>query len=441
MSDGLFAASMFPALFLLIFLGIPVSFSLICVAFAYGWFVFDSVLGGVLGDRLYGIASSPSLSAVPLFIFMGAMLERSSIAAKLFDAMKLWLGRLPGGLAIATIGMCAIFAASTGIIGAVEVVVGMMAIPAMMKLGYHKGLISGTICAGGSLGTIIPPSIVVIIYGSIAELSIGELFAGIIIPGGLMVVLFMGYILVRTMLRPEDGPPVPLELVDIPLGRKIAITITSILPATLLVTAVLGAILTGIASPTEAAAVGAVGAILLTAFYRELSLELLWSSMRKTMTISAMVMMIVVGGTMFSSVFLVGGGNSLISSSVAYFDLGPYAMVALFLFVVFLLGFVLDWVTVVLICLPIFLPLLRAAGIDQIWFAVLVVVVIQTAYLTPPMAPAVFFLRTVAPKEITYQDMYKGVAPFVVLEIIVLAIVIAFPWTATYLPSVMLGFD
>ena len=281
MSDGLFAASMFPALFLLIFLGIPVSFSLICVAFAYGWFVFDSVLGGVLGDRLYGIASSPSLSAVPLFIFMGAMLERSSIAAKLFDAMKLWLGRLPGGLAIATIGMCAIFAASTGIIGAVEVVVGMMAIPAMMKLGYHKGLISGTICAGGSLGTIIPPSIVVIIYGSIAELSIGELFAGIIIPGGLMVVLFMGYILVRTMLRPEDGPPVPLEVVDIPLGRKIAITITSILPATLLVTAVLGAILTGIASPTEAAAVGAVGAILLTAFYRELSLELLWSSMRQ----------------------------------------------------------------------------------------------------------------------------------------------------------------
>ena len=437
----MFAASMFPALFLLIFLGIPVSFSLICVSFAYGLFVFDTVLGGVLADRLYGIASSPAFSAVPLFVFMGAMLERSSIAARLFEATQMWLGRLPGGLAIATIGMCAIFAASTGIIGAVEVVVGMMAIPAMMKLGYHKGLISGTICAGGSLGTIIPPSIVVIIYGSVAELSIGELFAGIIIPGGLMVVLFMAYILIRAMLRPQDGPPVPREVFDIPLPTKLWRTVTAILPATVLVTSVLGAILTGIASPTEAAAVGAVGTIILTAIYRELSLSLLWQSMRKTMTISAMVMFIVVGGTMFSSVFLVGGGNKLISGAVTQFDLSPEAMVALFLFVVFLLGFVLDWVTVVLICLPIFLPLLRAAGIDQIWFAVMVVVVIQTAYLTPPMAPAIFFLKTVAPKEITYQDMYKGVAPFVVLELIVLLIVIMMPWTATYLPTILLGFD
>ncbi len=441
MSEGLIAASMFPALFALIFLGIPVSFSLVCIAFAYGWFVFDSVLGGVLYDRLYGIATGQALAAVPLFVFMGSMLERSSIAEKLFDATQLWLGRLPGGLAIATIGMSAIFAASTGIIGAVEAVVGMMAIPAMMKLGYNKGIISGTICAGGSLGTIIPPSIVVIIYASIAEISIGELFAGIIIPGGLMVVLFMAYVGLRCAINPSDGPPVPIETVRMPLAEKLRITLVAFLPAVALVASVLGAILAGIASPTEAAAVGAIGATVLSLLYREFSWSLLWQSLEKTLTVTAMVMMIVVGGTMFSSVFLVSGGNTLIGDMVSTFNLGTGGMVLLFLFIVFLLGFVLDWVTVVLICLPIFLPTLKSAGIDQIWFAVLVCVVIQTAYLTPPMAPAIFYLRTVAPPEISYRDMYLGVIPFVILEGLVLALVVLFPETATYLPKILIGFD
>lgn len=440
MSGGALAALMFPCLFVFIFAGIPVAFSLAGVAFLFGIGLFGDAIGAIFYDRLLGVSTSSTLAAVPLFIFMGSILERSKIAERLFQVMQIWLGFMPGGLAVATIAMSAVFAAATGIIGAVEAVIGMMAIPAMMKLKYDKGLISGTICAGGSLGTIIPPSIVVIIYASLAELSIGELFAGIMIPGGLMVVLFILYIGGRCWLRPSDGPPAPREVYDIPLSEKLIITIKGLLPAVLLVTAVLGAILGGIASPTESASVGVVGAILLTMFYREFSIGVLVSSLRKTLTITAMVMMIVVGGTMFSSVFLVIGGGSLISDTIALLDLGTVGMIVLFLFIVFLLGFVLDWITVVLICLPIFVPLLKAAGVDQIWFAVMMVVVIQTAYLTPPMAPAVFYLRTIAPPEISYRDMYVGVAPFVLLEIIVLAIVALFPWTATYLPSVLIGF-
>ena len=440
MSGGLLAALMFPALFALIFLGIPVSFSLAGVAFLFGIGVFGDVIGAVFYDRLLGVSTASTLAAVPLFVFMGAVLERSAIAERLFRVMQVWFGFMPGGLGIAAITMSAVFAAATGIIGAVEAVIGMMAIPAMMKLGYDRGLISGTICAGGSLGTIIPPSIVVIIYASLAELSIGALFAGIMIPGGLMVALFILYIAGRAWLRPQDGPPAPREVYAIPLRQKLVVTVQGLVPAVLLVAAVLGAILGGIASPTESASVGAVGAMLLTLFYREFSLKVLRESLTKTLTVTAMVMMIVVGGTMFSSVFLVIGGGSLIRDTVASLQLGPAGMVALFLFIVFLLGFVLDWITVVLICLPIFLPLLRGAGVDQIWFAVMMTVVIQTAYLTPPMAPAVFYLRTIAPPEITYRDMYLGVAPFVALEAIVLAIVALVPATATYLPSVLIGF-
>ena len=440
MSGGLLAALMFPALFALIFLGIPVSFSLAGVAFLFGIGVFGDVIGAVFYDRLLGVSTASTLAAVPLFVFMGAVLERSAIAERLFRVMQVWFGFMPGGLGIAAITMSAVFAAATGIIGAVEAVIGMMAIPAMMKLGYDRGLISGTICAGGSLGTIIPPSIVVIIYASLAELSIGALFAGIMIPGGLMVALFILYIAGRAWLRPQDGPPAPREVYAIPLRQKLIVTVQGLVPAVLLVAAVLGAILGGIASPTESASVGAVGAMLLTLFYREFSLKVLRESVTKTLTVTAMVMMIVVGGTMFSSVFLVIGGGSLIRDTVASLQLGPAGMVALFLFIVFLLGFVLDWITVVLICLPIFLPLLRGAGVDQIWFAVMMTVVIQTAYLTPPMAPAVFYLRTIAPPEITYRDMYLGVAPFVALEAIVLAIVALVPATATYLPSVLIGF-
>ncbi len=438
--DTILPALMFPALFALIFLGIPVAFALIATAFVFGVVAFGDNIGQIMFSRTLGVAASPVLAAIPLFIFMGSMLERTSIARRLFESMQIWLGRMPGGLAIATITMCGVFAAATGIIGAVETVIGMMAIPPMLKHGYDKGLISGTICAGGSLGTIIPPSVTVIIYASIAELSIGDLFAGIIIPGLLMILFFVGYIFVLGILRPNRAPRLPREAVDMPLPEKLRITATGLLPATLLVAAVLGSIILGIASPTEAAAVGAAGSLVLTLAYREFSWRILYEVVRKSVSISAMVMLIVVGGGMFSGIFLVNGGRNLVADVVEALALPPGGLVAIFLLIVFLFGFVLDWITIVLIALPIFLAPLKAAGVDQVWFAVLMVVVIQTSYMTPPMAPAIFYLRSIAPKEITYGHMYRGVMPFVVAELLVLAVVALFPWTATYLPTILIGF-
>ncbi len=437
MDSTLIATLMFPALFVLIFLGLPVAFSLITVAFAAGLMAFGDLLPRQMFARLIDASSSYTLAAVPLFILMGAVLERSGIAERLFKAMQLWLGRMPGGLAVATIAMAGIFAAATGIVGAVEAVIGLMAIPPMLRYAYDKGLISGTICAGGSLGTMIPPSIVVIIYGAIGQISIGQLFAGVLIPGGLMITFFLGYIVLRCWLRPADGPPAALDEVDVTLGAKLRITAVSILPATALVVAVLGSILAGIASPTEAAAVGALGAIVLAVLYRELNYAKLRAILSKTIRINAMILLIVVGGSMFTSVFYFHGGNELVAGTVHALAPTEFWLIVLLLVITFFLGFVLDWVSVVLICLPIFDGLIRAAGVDPLWFGVMMIIVIQTSYLTPPMAPAIFYLRSIAPPEITYRDMFRGVLPFVACQALVLALVAILPWTATYLPSLM----
>lgn len=437
MGSTTIATLMFPVLFIFIFLGLPVSFSLFVVAFGAGLFAFGDILPRQMVGKLLEVSSSYSLAAVPLFIFMGAVLERSGIAEKLFQAMQLWMGRMPGGLALATIAMAGIFAAATGIVGAVEAVIGLMAIPAMMKYAYNKGLISGTICAGGSLGTMIPPSIVVIIYGSIGQISVGQLFAAVLIPGGLMVTFFIGYIVIRCLLRPEDGPPIETGEIDLPIMQKLKITAVSLVPAVALITAVLGSILAGIASPMEAAGVGALGSLLLALAYRRLDFGALVAILDKTVRINAMILMIVLGGSMFTSIFYFHGGGQLVSSVIGTFDLGTTGIIILLLLITFLLGFVLDWVSVVLICLPIFDGIIRGAGIDPLWFGVMMIVVIQTSYLTPPMAPAIFYLRSIAPPEITYRDMFLGVLPFVACQALVLVVVAFIPWTATYLPSLM----
>ena len=438
MDSNLIAALMFPALFILVFLGLPVAFCLIAVAFAAGLFAFGELLPIQMFARLIDSSSSYTLAAVPLFIFMGAVLEHSGIAERLFLAMRLWLGRLPGGLAVATISMAGIFAAATGIVGAVEAVIGLMAIPPMMRYAYDRGLISGTICAGGSLGTMIPPSIVIVIYGAVGQISIGQLFAGVIIPGGLMVVFFLGYIVLRCLLRPGDGPPAAADEVRVPLGEKLRVTMVSLVPASLLIVAVLGSILLGIASPTEAAAVGALGALILALLYRRLDLHTMTGILRKTVRINAMILLIVVGGSMFTSVFYFHGGGQLVSGTINAVAPDQFWLIVILLLITFLFGFVLDWISVVLICLPIFDGLVRAAGVDPLWFGIMMVIVIQTSYLTPPMAPAIFYLRSIAPAEITYGDMFRGVLPFVICQLLVLLVVAIMPWTATWLPSLML---
>lgn len=437
MFDIAVAAWMFPALFVMVFMGFPVAFSLISVSLIFGYGIFGAALGPQLYGRILDISSNLILAAIPLFIFMGAMMQSSGIAKRLFEATRVWLGRLPGGLSVTSIVMCAIFAATSGVIGAVEIVVGLMAIPAMVSARYGKDLISGTICAGGALGTIIPPSIVVVIYASIADMSVGDLFAGIIIPGFAMVGFFIIYIIVRCWLNPDVAPPIPSEELSMPFGRKLMLAFTALIPCTVLIVAVLGSIFAGVASPTEAAAVGALGSVLLSMAYREFSFKIFVEALRRTVLITSMVILIIAGGVLFSSIFVVGGGKDLVVQMIGAFKFGPIEMIGLFLGIIFLLGFVLDWISVVLVTIPIFDPLIRQAGIDPVWFGVMVCVTLQTSYLTPPMAPSIFFLRSIAPSDFTYKDMYWGVMPFVAMQLVTLFVVMMFPWVATYLPQVL----
>lgn len=432
---------MFVMLFALVFLGVPVAFSLLATAFAFGIGVFgDRVIGVQLFGMVQQTAQQYLLSAIPPFIIMGCILERSGIAERLFEVLRLWMGRLPGGLALATITMGAIFAASTGIVGAVEVVIGIMTIPVMMRYGYRNDLVAGTICAGGSLGTMIPPSLVAVIYASIANMSVGQLYAGMLFPGLLMVGTFLAYIVLRCLLNPQDGPPVRREEIAMPLGAKLWLTLTGFVPAVVLIAAVLGSTMFGIASPTEAASVGALCALLLTALYGRLTWPVFADAVKRTLLINCMIMLIVVGGTMFASVFRVQGGEKLVQAIVADLNVGTYGVLLICLAIVFVAGFILDWVSVVLICLPIFMPIIAALKVDPVWFAVMMIVTIQTSYLTPPMAPSIFYLKSIAPPEIGYRDMVRGVLPYVIVQGLTLLAVMLMPSLATYLPSQLRGF-
>ncbi|MFP2769212.1 TRAP transporter large permease [Oceanisphaera sp. KMM 10153] len=427
---------MFIILFVFVFLGIPVALSLIVTSVIFGFFTFGDLLFNQLYGAILHTAANFTLSSIPLFILMGAILEKTGLALRLFQALQLWFGRLPGGLALSTIVMCAIFAAASGVVGAVEIVVGMMALPAMAKYKYNKGLMAGTVCAGGSLGTIIPPSIVVVVYASMAQLSIGQLFAASLIPGIMMVAFFMIYMVVACYFKKDLGPAVILEQ-EVALSEKLLMTARAILPPLLLISSVLGSLLLGIASPTEAAAVGAAGAALIALVFRELSWSSFIGALKTTIQITAMIMMIVVGGTMFTSIFAVSGGGWMIVDAINSLDIGVYQLTFILMAVIFLAGFVLDWISIVLIFVPIFTPLIKTAGIDPIWFAVMFMVVIQTSYLTPPMAPSIFYLKSIAPDDMSYRHMYQGVMPFVILQLLVLLTVVVFPMAATYLPSLI----
>ena len=434
------AALMFPALFALILLGLPIAFSLVIVSAGAGLVAFGSVSFIQLYGSFYSASTNFILSAIPMFILMGALLERSGTAERLFRVMNMWLGRLPGGLAVATVAMGAIFAAAAGVVGAVEVMIGMMAIPAMQRARYDNRLIAGTICAGGSLGTMIPPSVIAVMYASLAQMSVGKLMAGMMIPGLLMVGLFLIYIIIHGSLRPAPKVPEAMRDLDIPLGEKLMATVTILVPVLGLILLVLGSILAGIASPTEAAAVGATGALVLCIVNKRFSLKVLRESLEITVRISAMILLIVAAGTMFMGVFAANGGASLLRSAIEATDLGTTGMIIFFLLIVFVLGFVLDWTASVLILVPLFTPFIRAAGIDPIWFATMMLVVIQTGYLTPPMASSIFYLKSIAPKDMTYGQMCAGVVPIIGLQLVTLALVATFPALVTWLPSKIVGF-
>jgi tripartite ATP-independent transporter DctM subunit len=372
---------------------------------------------------------------------MGAMMERSGIAERLFEAVHLWTRRLPGGLAIGTVIMCVIFAASTGVIGATETVVGLLAIPGMMRYNYSKPLISGVICAGGSLGTIIPPSVVVVVLGPVANVSIGDLLVGMVFPGLILALSYIVYIVVICIVRPETAPRIPDSEDDPALREKLLITLKALVPPVLMIVAVLGSIIAGIAEPTAAAAVGALASFLLTVIYGRLTWSTLRQALLKTIIITAMIMFILMAGSIFTGVFVAMGGMSVMRELIGGLSLDPWTLLLLFLGLIFVAGFFLEWISIILIFIPIFMPFVIAAGFDPVWFCMLVLLIIQTSYLTPPMAPAIFYLRGVAPAEITIKHMYLGVVPFIIMQFITLGVVMAFPQLVLWLPSKLLGFN
>lgn len=439
-----FALLMFPALLTLIFMGFPVAFSLMGVALVFGIFRFGDSAIGLFVAKVDDVASNYVLGAVPLFIFMGSLLERSGVAERLFEAIHMWTRRLPGGLAIGTVLLCVVFAAATGIVGATETVVGLLAIPVMLRYAYNKSLISGTICAGGSLGTIIPPSVVVVILGPVADVSIGDLFAGMIIPGLMLAGCYLIYILVRCIIKPEDGPRLPVEVDGPTLMQKLWITATALLPPLALIGMVLGSILGGIATPTEAAACGAIGSFVMAMAYRTLTFAILREALFKTVIITAMILLILMGGTMFAGVFTATGGMIGAQQLMAAYALTGWQTMGLLLLIAFVAGFVLDLISLILIVIPIAMPIITTfafPGMDpgevKIWFLICFLIMIQTSYLTPPMAPAIFYLRGISPPEITLVHMYKGVVPFICLHMVVLAGILVFPSLALWLPTIL----
>ena len=439
MGDWL-ALWMFPAILLALFLGFPVAFSLMGVALFFGLATFGDAVVFQFVQKVEDVGSNFVLAAVPLFVFMGSMLERSGIAERLFEAVHMWTRRLPGGLAVGTIVMCVIFAASTGVIGATETVVGLLAIPVMMKYRYDKGLIAGTICAGGSLGTIIPPSVVVVVLGPVADVSVGDLFMGMVFPGLIMATTYVAYIIVRCVLRPQDAARA-VDDVPLPtLSERLLITFNALIPPVVLIFAVLGSIMFGWASPTEAAGMGAFGSIVLSAFYRSLSLPVLHEAVMKTVKVTCMIMLILLAGSMYSGVFIASGGVNLTQSLIEQWEIGRWGTLLLFLGISFLAGFVLEWISILLIFIPVFIPIVKLLGFDPVWFCILFLIVIQTSYLTPPMAPAIFYLRGISPPELTLPHMFRGVVPFIVLQLITLGVVMAFPQTVLWLPAKVLGF-
>ncbi len=391
-------------------------------------------------SRMYSLVRNYVILAAPLFIFMGLMLERSGIAERMYDALYLWLGGLRGGLAITTVLIGTVLAACVGIIGASVTMLALIALPAMVKRGYGKALASGSVCAGGTLGILIPPSIMLVLYGPMAEISVGKLFMGAFVPGLVLSGLYCGYIALHCLFKPEIAPAVPPEERAVPFLKKTTMLLTSLVPPVILVLSVLGSIFLGVAPPTEAAAVGAFAAILLALAYRRLTFQALKDTAFQTLRVTSKVIFVGVCAFMFVGVFLGLGGGNVVENIILGAPGGRWGAFALVMFVVFILGMFIDWLGIIFIMVPIISPLAPALGFNEIWFAMMICVNLQMSFMTPPFAYAIFFLRGAAPPElgVTTADIIRGVIPFVFLIMIGLGLCAAFPQLILWLPGQMI---
>ncbi len=452
------AIVMFLAAVVVLLAGFPVAFTLggVALVFAFGGMlggIFDATFLGTMPNRIYGIMSNETLLAVPLFVFMGVMLERARIAESLLESLTALFGGLRGGLGIAVTVVGMLLAASTGIVGATVVTMGLLSLPTMLKRGYSPRIATGTICAAGTLGQIIPPSIVLVLLGDVLSsaysqaqlnqgifnpdtVSVGDLFAGALLPGLLLVVLYIAYLIGVAVLQPAAVPALSAQE-----RREVSLlaVLRALAPPLLLIVAVLGSILVGFATPTEAAGVGAVGAIALALVRRELTYARLLEVMRSTTRVSSMVFLILIGASVFSLVFRGYGGDRLVQQLLTDMPGGEFGALLIVMLVMFLLGFVLDFIEITFVVVPIVGPVLLTMGMDPVWLGVLIAVNLQTSFLTPPFGFALFYLRGVAPESLRTGDIYRGVIPFILIQVIALVVIAWFEGLATWLPQRIYG--
>ncbi len=438
-------------------LGFPVAFTLAGVPFLFALLgaaldIFDLRLLGGLPSRYFGVMVNELLVAVPLFVFMGVMLERSRIAEQLLETMGLLFGRMRGGLGVSVIGVGAVLAASTGIVGATVVTMGLLSLPTMLKAGYDPKLATGTICASGTLGQIIPPSIVLVLLGDILQgantqaqiskgnfapdpVSVVDLFAGAFIPGLVLVGMYVSWVLLRAAFDPDSAPALVAEGERVEnLGGRV---LRVLVPPLILILLVLGSILVGAATPTESAAVGALGATALAAMKRQFNLDILRNVMRSTVQISCMVFVILLGASVFSLVFRGFGGDDIVAEFLKSMPGGALGAMLVVMALMFVMGFFLDFIEIIFVVVPIVGPILLGMDLNPVWFGVMIAINLQTSFLTPPFGFALFYLRGVAPPSVTTMDIYRGILPFVIIQLVGLVIIAAFPGLATWLPSVL----
>ncbi len=437
------AGWMFLALTILLMIGFPVTFTLLGTALIFGMIGFGWSFFNLLPLRIWGVITNITLMAVPLFVFMGVMLERSGLAEELLDTMGILFGRLRGGLAMSVVVVGAVLGASTGIVGATVVTMGLLAVPTMLRRGYQKELATGTVSASGTLGQIIPPSIVLVLIGDIVGVPVGSLFIGAVLPGMLLVGLFITYIFIISIVRPQDAPAISKKELAAISAKELAARVgRALIPPMVLIIAVLGSIFAGIASPTEAAAVGAVGATILAIVNKKFNLSLLREVMASTVNLTCMVFIILCGAAAFGLVFRGLGGDSLVRGFLAGIahQYSRGAVLAIVMGVIFIIGFFLDFIEITFIHVPVLAPIMiNDFGYDPLWLCILLAVNLQTSFLTPPFGFSLFYLKAVTPPEITTGHIYRGIIPFVLFQLIGLAVVVFFPELATWLPKLVFG--
>lgn len=439
-APSLLALGMFLLLFVGVLTGFPLALPVGGAGMIFGYLLFGDVAFDMIYARVYAQLTNTGFMAVPLFVFMGGMLERSGIAKKMYESLYISFGKFRGGLAIVSIMIGTIMAACIGVIAASISMLTLVALPVMVERGYDKGLATGSICAGGTLGILIPPSIMLIVYGPAAWISVGKLFMAAFGPGLMLSILYIIYIAVRSFLQPSVAPSASQEEQDTYTAmQKLLMVIKSLVPTLMLILAVLGAIYTGIAAPTEAAAVGAVVSVILTAFYGKFSWKALLDVSRSTIKLTCMVLLIAACSTAFVSVFLAGGGGEIIESFILGFPGGKWTVFAMIMVITFVLGAFIDWVGIIFVLVPLLSPIVPQLGFDPLWFAMMIIVNLQMSFLTPPFAYAMFFLKGAADPAlgIETKDIIRGMLPFVGIVAIGLLLMIFFPGIVTWLPSTM----